>query len=176
MATHLTHKEHRLTAWFATLGAVFLMAFCLVLTPLGFPGNWLMLAILGVGAWLGEVPSWAVVVLAAMAGLAEVAEYLIVKHTSARYGGSRAAFWGAIGGGLIGVLVGMPVPILGPLLAGLIGTFAGAAAVTLWQTRHLPSSGRVAWGAVVGRGLAAAVKTAVGIAILALGATALLVR
>lgn len=152
------------------------MAACLLLVPLGFPGTWLMIGILTVATALDAVAPWLLLVLIGIAGLAELAEYEIVKRTSARWGGSRGAFWGAIAGGTIGVLVGLPVPVVGSLIAGLLGTFAGAAAVTLWKTRELRHAGRVAWGAVLGRALAAAFKTGAGFVILVLGAAALLVR
>ena len=156
------------------LAAIALMTVGLLVIPLGLPGLWVMLAVLGLAAFDGAVAWWVVGALAVCAALAEVAEYFIVRHTSDRYGASRRAFWGAIAGGLVGVIVGVPVPIVGPLIGGLLGTFAGAAIVTWWQTRHLGSAGRAALGAVIGRGIAAAVKTAAGFAILVFGAAALL--
>ncbi|HUP00901.1 MAG TPA: DUF456 domain-containing protein [Gemmatimonadota bacterium] len=154
------------------------MVLSLFLIPLGAPGLWIMIAVLGFGAWKDEVAWWVWGFLVVVAGLAELAEFLIVERTSARYGGSRRAFWGAIAGGLLGVVIGLPVPVplLGPLLAGLLGTFLGAALVTYWETRHLHAARRVAWGALVGRAFAAAAKTAAGVIILVVGSTSLLVR
>lgn len=151
---------------------------CLFMIPLGLPGTWIMLGVLGLAAWAGEVAWWVWGGLIVVAFLAEVAEFLIVKRTSARYGGTRRAFWGAIAGGVVGMLIGLPIPfpLLGPLLAGLIGTFLGAAAVTYWETRHLDAARRVAWGALLGRGFAAAAKTAAGVIVLVVGATSLLLR
>lgn len=157
-------------------GAIVLMIGCLLLVPIGLPGLWLMLTIIFVGVVTGEVAWWVFLLLTVVAGLAEVAEFLVVRWTSARYGGSNRAFWGALAGGLAGMLIGMPVPVVGSLIAGLIGTFLGAALVTWRETRHMRSAGRVAWGALLGRGFAAAVKTAAGVAILVVGAWALLAR
>lgn len=157
-------------------GAIVLMIGCLLLVPIGLPGLWLMLTIIFVGVVTGEVAWWVLLLLTVVAGLAEVAEFLVVRWTSARYGGSNRAFWGALAGGLAGMLIGMPVPVVGSLIAGLIGTFLGAALVTWRETRHMRSAGRVAWGALLGRGFAAAVKTAAGVAILVVGAWALLAR
>ena len=156
------------------LAAIALMVAGLLVIPLGFPGLWLMLGVLALAAYDGAVGWWIVAVLAVGAAMAEVAEFFIVRHTSDRYGASRRAFWGAMAGGLVGVFIGFPIPILGPLIGGLLGTFAGAAIVTWWQTRHLQTAGRAALGAVIGRGFAAAVKTAAGFAILVFGAAALL--
>lgn len=155
-------------------GGILLMLACLLLVPLGIPGLWLMLAVLGVGTVLGEVGPVTLAVLAALAALAELVEFLLVKRLSARYGGSNRAFWGAVAGGLIGAVVGLPLPLVGSLAGAFAGSFAGALAVAAWETRRLREAARVGWGAVLGRVGAAAVKTAVGLAILIVGGTALL--
>jgi hypothetical protein len=158
--------------------AVVVMGAALLLIPLGIPGLWIMIGVLTLAVAGGEVSPWILIMLVVVAVLAELAEWAIVARTSARWGGSRKAFWGAIAGGIVGILVGLPIPlpILGPLLAGLLGTFAGAAAVTLWETRAMRSAGRVGCGAVLGRAFAAAVKTAAGVVILVAGAAALILR
>ena len=159
------------------LGVV-IMVVALLLIPLGLPGLWVMIGVLTLAVAGNEVSPWILLILIVVAVLAELAEWAIVARTSARWGGSRKAFWGAIAGGLVGILLGLPVPlpILGPLLAGLLGTFAGAAAVTLWETRAMRSAGRVGCGAVLGRAFAAAAKTAAGVVILVAGAAALILR
>lgn len=158
------------------VAAFAVMAGALLLIPLGVPGLWIMLAVLAVAALLGEV-SWPLIAaLVLLAGLAELLEFLIVKRFSSRYGGSNRAFWGAILGGFAGIFVGVPVPILGPVIAGVLGSFAGAAIVALLETRRAGHAARVGWGVVLGRAFAAAVKTAAGIAILAAGIAALVVR
>ena len=158
--------------------AVVGMVVALVVIPLGLPGLWIMIGILAAATFADEVSPIVLILLVVIALLAELAEWMIVARTSARWGGSRKAFWGAIAGGLMGILVGLPVPlpILGPLAAGLLGTFAGAAAVTLWETRALRSAGRVGCGAVLGRAFAAAAKTAAGVVILVVGTAALILR
>jgi uncharacterized protein YqgC (DUF456 family) len=158
--------------------AILVMAASLVLIPLGVPGLWIMIGVLTVATVLGEVSPWILLLLLGVAVLAELAEWAIVARTSARWGGSRKAFWGAIVGGIVGILLGLPIPlpVLGPLLAGLLGTFAGAAIVTLWETRVPRAAGRVGLGAVLGRAFAAAAKTAAGVVILIVGAAALFLR
>lgn len=158
--------------------AVLGMIVSLVLIPLGLPGLWIMIGILTAAVAGDEVSPWILGFLVVVAVLAELAEWAIVARTSARWGGSRKAFWGAIAGGILGILIGLPIPlpILGPLVAGLLGTFAGAAIVTLWETRALRSAGRVGCGAVLGRAFAAAAKTAAGVVILVVGGAALILR
>lgn len=155
------------------VAALLVMAGALLLVPLGLPGGWIMLAVVGVGAATGEV-GWATVgLLAAVLALAEAAEYLLVRAFSLRYGGSGGAFWGALVGGLVGVAVGAPVPVVGSLLAGVAGTFLGAAAVSWWRNREARGAARVGWGAVLGRAASAAVKTAAGVVVLVVGGGAL---
>ena len=154
--------------------ALVAMVFCLFLIPLGLPGLWIMLAILAVGALSGALGWGLVILLALVAAFAELLEFIAVKRMSARYGGTRKAFWGALAGGLIGAVVGAPVPIIGSLVAGLVGTFAGAAFVTWLDVKDLGPAARVGVGALLGRSIAAVVKTAAGIIILVAGGAALL--
>jgi uncharacterized protein len=157
----------------AVLG-ILIMAVALFLTPLGVPGLWIMVAVLGVGTWLGAVGVAILVACVVLAAAAEVVEYMIIDRMNVRYGGSRLAFWGAIIGGAAGVLIGMPVPVIGSIVAGFLGSFAGAAAATLYETRKVESAARVGWGTFMGRMWAAAAKVAAGMIIFVLGSAALL--
>ena len=154
--------------------AIAIMAAALLVTPLGLPGNWIMIAVLTAGVYTGDVRPLVLIGCLLLAIAAEAVEYLLVQRHNLRYGGSRLAFWGAIAGGIVGVIIGLPVPVVGSLIAGFLGTFAGAALVTLAETRKLDSASRVGWGVLLGRMWAAAVKTAAGVAILVMGAAAFL--
>lgn len=157
----------------ATLGIVVMVA-ALLLTPLGVPGLWIMAGVLAVGAWAGAV-GWTIVVIAALlAAAAELVEFLIVERMNVRYGGSRLAFWGAIAGGFAGVIIGMPVPVIGAIVAGFIGSFAGAAVATLYETKRIDRAAQVGWGTLIGRMWAAAAKVGAGVIILVIGSAALL--
>lgn len=158
----------------AILG-ILIMIPALFIIPLGLPGLWIMVAVLAAGALAGEVGLAPLATAVALAVAAELAEFLFVKLMSDRYGGSRGAFWGALVGGLVGVIVGAPIPVIGSVVAGILGTFLGAAAVTLWEQRNLPSAARVGWGVVLGRIFAITAKMAVGVVVLVTGAWALLV-
>lgn len=160
-----------LIGWAAAL----LMFLCILVIPIGWPGLWLMVAIVGVGAFLGEIGPGIVIAAIAVAATAELLEFVIVRRMSARYGGSNRAFWGAVAGGTIGVFMGFPVPILGPVIAGVVGSFVGAAGVALYESRDVASASRVGWGVVLARAIAAFVKVAAAFVILALGGTAWIV-
>lgn len=156
----------------AILG-VLVMAVALFLTPLGVPGLWIMVAVLALGVWLGDVGFFILAVAVVLAAVAEIVEYLIVQRLNVQYGGSTLAFWGAIFGGVAGVILGMPVPIVGSIIAGFLGSFVGAAVATLYETRRIGLAGRVGWGVLLGRMWSAAAKVALGVVIFVLGAAAL---
>ncbi|MBL8987341.1 MAG: DUF456 domain-containing protein [Gemmatimonadetes bacterium] len=158
-----------MNGWYWLLGAVQLVGLALV--PLGLPGLWLMLAA-GIGYKLlvaGTGLSWlALGIVAAIAVVAEILEFtLSVKYTK-KYGGSRRAGWGALLGGLIGAVMGVPVPIIGSVIGAFLGSFLGALAAEYSLARDSRVAGRSAWGALVGRVAATAVKTALGAAIAAI--------
>jgi uncharacterized protein len=157
----------------ALLG-VLVMVGALALIPLGVPGTWIMAGVLALGALAGRVGVGVLVAVILLAALAELVEFVAAARVNRRYGGSRAAFWGAVVGGIGGVVIGMPVPLIGPVLAGFVGSFVGAAAVTVYESRDYDSALRVGRGALVGRVVSAAVKTSAGIIILVVGAAALL--
>ena len=158
--------------WVITL----LMLLALFLIPLGLPGLWIMVALVGVGAFMNEVGAGVLFTVVAAAAVAELLEFLIVRRFSSRFGGTSAAFWGAVVGGFLGVVIGMPIPIIGPLVAGLVGSFLGAGAAAYYQSRDLVAAGRVGWGVVLARLVAAVAKVGAAIIILVVGGTAWIIR
>ena len=151
----------------------------LLLVPLGLPGLWLMLGA-GLLYWIllptGGIGLLVFGVAAALVVTAEVLEFTIAGRYARQYGGSRRASWGAILGGIVGALVGVPVPVLGSLIGAFVGSFAGAFVGELTvhrDQRHDPQ--RVATGALVGRAVAAAAKSGIGVlvGIVLLGAAVL---
>ncbi len=156
--------------------AALVMGLCILLIPIGWPGLWIMVAVVGLGAVLGEVAPAVVLLVAVVAGAAEAIEFLIVRRMSLRYGGSNRAFWGAVLGGTVGVIVGMPIPVVGPVVAGVVGSFIGAAGIALYESGDLGSASRVGWGVVLARALAAAVKVGAAFVVLAVGGGAWILR
>ena len=157
-----------LIGWIATL----VMAAAIFLIPLGLPGLWIMVAVVGAGTLFGHVGPAALILAVATAAVAELLEFLIVSRMNLRFGGSSRAFWGAILGGFAGIVIGFPIPIIGPVVAGILGSFVGAAGVSLWESRDVTAAGRVGWGVVLARVIAAVVKVAAAIIILVVGGAA----
>lgn len=150
------------------LGAVLLGA--LLIVPLGLPGLWLMLGA-GLVYWslfpAGGIGLGAIVIASIVVVAAEALEFTISGRYTRKYGGSRRAAWGAIGGGLIGAFLGLPVPVIGSLLGAFVGSFVGAFVAELTVSRNTRNNpGRVATGALLGRAIAAAVKSACGLLVL----------
>lgn len=99
------------------------------------------------------------------AALAEVMDFWLSMRFTERYGGSRRSGLAAIGGGLAGALIGVPVPIVGSVVGAFVGAFAGATLAEYLARKDGKASLTAGWGAVLGRATSAAVKVAVGLAV-----------
>jgi uncharacterized protein YqgC (DUF456 family) len=142
----------------------------LLLIPFGLPGTWLQ--VLGLVGYafatdfrtVGTVPIVLVLVLAV---IGEVVEFVLGGRYARKYGGSKRAAWGAILGGLVGAFVGVPIFLVGSVIGAFVGAFAGAALLELTRSPDHRAALRVGWGAFVGRLVATAAKSAIGVAIAA---------
>jgi uncharacterized protein YqgC (DUF456 family) len=148
----------------------------LLLIPLGLPGLWLM-----VGATLiysyaapARIGLWTVLIIAVLALVAEVIEFMLGGRYARKYGGSRRAGWGAIIGGLVGAFAGVPVPVVGPMIGAFLGSFAGAFLLELTRGTRVHGATRVATGALVGRVVAVAMKVGLGLVLVVIVSAALL--
>jgi uncharacterized protein YqgC (DUF456 family) len=149
-----------------------LVLICLVslfIIPLGLPGIWVMIAA-GVGYSIlvpNSIGIIAIVATTLIAIVAEIFEFTLAGTYAKKYGGSRRASWGAIIGGTVGAIIGVPVPIVGPIIGGFVGAFVGALVFEYSRGSGADVSTRAAWGALVGRAVASAMKVAAGFVIAA---------
>lgn len=149
------------------LAAILILS--LFIIPLGLPGTWVMLAA-GVGYSIlvpNSIGMFALIGTTIVAVVAEIFEFTLAGKYARKYGGSRRAGWGAIIGGTIGAIVGVPVPLIGPIIGAFAGSFLGALVAEFSRGTDVDSATRVAWGALVGRAVAAALKVAAGCVIAA---------
>lgn len=149
----------------------------LVLTPLGLPGLWVIVAGVLTYGWLTDFRTVTVAIIALVVGLAflgELLEYWVGFRYTKVYGGSKRAGWGALLGGIVGAMVGVPVPLLGSVIGAFLGSFAGAVAFEWLNSLHGPTAVRAGWGALVGRAVSAGLKTALGLVIAVVGVFAML--
>ena len=138
----------------------------LLMIPFGMPGTLVIFA--AALCYVLLVPQggigWpTVAIVGLLMIIAEVFEWTLAARFARRYGGSKRAGWGAAIGGMIGAFVGVPVPIVGPIIGAFAGAFVGALAFELGGGTGGGAATKVAWGALLGRVVAAALKMAIGI-------------
>jgi hypothetical protein len=108
------------------------------------------------GAWIGkfEIIGWTTIgILAALAIIAWVVDFL-AGAAGARYlGASSRAFWGATFGAIAGIFFGVVGMLLGPFIGAVLGELSGGSSMV--------QSGRAGFGAWIGMVLATAVKLAI---------------
>ncbi|MEM0983043.1 MAG: DUF456 domain-containing protein [Planctomycetota bacterium] len=155
---------------FAGVVVVLFALLGVLLTALTLPGIWIALFVaLLVELWRPELQSWWVLgSVAAIALLAEVAEFLSSAAGSRKAEGSKKGMIGSIVGTIVGMVViqiALPVPIIGAIIGGVVGAGLGAiAGEKLWAKRPWIESWRSGKGAAVGRALSMVVKTAFAVA------------
>jgi uncharacterized protein YqgC (DUF456 family) len=139
----------------------------LILSLISLPGLWLMTAVAAIYAVLTHerfIGIDTLLVLLALALLAELLELLLSGAAARQAGGGRKASIGAIVGGIIGGIGFsiIPIPIVATILGIGVGTFVGAFAMEWYDGSHPSHSLRVGWGAVKGRAYGFVGKLSVG--------------
>lgn len=112
------------------IGLILLAVVGILLSLLQLPGVWLVLAATAAYDWYygWERIGWKwLVVLALVAGIAELIDGFASVVATKKAGASRRAVVGALIGGFAGMIVfSLPAPILGTIAGGILGCFAGA--------------------------------------------------
>jgi uncharacterized protein YqgC (DUF456 family) len=176
-----------MNAWLYYTLAVGLVAagfVCWLTNLFSLPGNWVLLGLTALFAWL--VPhdnsrgvSWNTVwILLALAIAGEIAEFVAGAAGAAKRGASRRSIWlslvGAVAGSIGGAIVGLPIALIGSpiaaLLGGAAGAFVGAYLGETWAQRPHGPSVEVAKGAFLGRLWGTVGKFAVGAVMLGVAA------
>jgi uncharacterized protein YqgC (DUF456 family) len=147
--------------WWLLAGLLVIAGLVGTVAP-ALPGPPLVFLGLLIGAWIDgfEVVGWASVsVLAILALVAWIVDF-VASAAGARYlGASSRAFWGAAIGALVGLFFGLAGMLIGPFLGAVIGELSGG--------RGLMQSGRAGVGAWLGMVVATAIK--LGIVFLMVG-------
>ena len=145
------------------------------LSCLTLSGTWLVVAATGLAAWLGGTafPGWVTIVVFILLALAvEAFEWLAGLWGVQRRGGSAAAGWAAMGGGLLGMVAGSALTFLGGLVGMILGSFLAAYAVERRRLQSHDPALHIAMGTVIARILVLLIKvgaTLTMIGILAFG-------
>jgi uncharacterized protein YqgC (DUF456 family) len=151
----------------AALALIAAIALGLLMIPFGMPGTLVIFG--GVLCYYLLVPGGAIglmtlITIGALMVFAEALDWVLAGRFARKYGGSKRAGWGAIIGGMVGAFLGVPVPIVGSIVGAFVGAFIGAFVFEWTGGAETRAAGRVAWGAFIGRVVAAFVKVGVGLA------------
>jgi uncharacterized protein YqgC (DUF456 family) len=120
------------------------------------PGAPIVLAGLVLAAWVEDFAhvGWVTLsVLAVMAVLCYVVDFVASALGAQRYGASQRAIWGALIGAVAGLFFGLVGVLLGPFIGAVIGELSG--------NKTIHEAGRAGFGATVGLVIGAAAKLAI---------------
>jgi uncharacterized protein YqgC (DUF456 family) len=159
--------------WAQYIGASFFAASglaCVVVTPLGLPGTWIMIGVAGMadavvlGMWPAqEIPFgvWAMVIAVLAGTTGEVLEFVAGALGAKAGGASRKGAVGSMIGSVIGLIIGtifIPIPLVGSAIGAIAGAVVGAIAGEKIHGRDMKDSLKPAAGAAIGRILGALSK------------------
>lgn len=149
---------------------IIINALCLVLTAFVIPGNWLMLIVTAVVAWLLREQNFiSVFTLIAMTLLAVLGELLELLGGMGAAKKAGAGSWGSVGaitGAIVGAISGtfaIPIPIIGTLVGSAVGAAAGSAILS--GTKGQNKRTKVAMHAGIGQFIGSSMKLMVGVVI-----------
>lgn len=162
------------------VGAVLLVLGSLLawfLTVLQLPGNWLIVLLSVLAAWLMpdeqrfDIRWLTVGIVFGLAVIGEVLELATGVAFAKKQGASRRAVWLALFGGFVGALFGASggsiVPVLGTLIGVLLGgaggAFLGAYLGESWKGRSEEQAVAVGAAVAIGRTLGVLGKMIVGV-------------
>lgn len=155
------------------------LAICAMLNLVMLPGNWLVVGLVALYAWLGpaapEAGTLFFVALVGMAVVGEVIEFLSQIWGAKKYGSSSKATFAGMVGAIAGAMFFAPFLFgIGAIFGALAGAWAGSyAAERLLSRRSQAEAVAAANGALVGRFLGMVVKLGLGIAMVVLTASAI---
>ena len=159
--------------WTQYLGATLFTLFglvCVVITPIGLPGTWIMIGVAGatdvVAIWIWptqQVPFgvWALVIAILAGTLGEVLEFVAGALGAKAGGASRKGAIGSMIGSVVGLVIGtifIPIPLVGSAIGAVAGAIVGAIVGEKIHGRDMKDSLKPAAGAAVGRILGALSK------------------
>lgn len=145
---------------------VAVLVLSLIMIPFGMPGTLVMFAAALCYKLLvpqGGIGWPSVVIVGILMLVAEGLDWVLAARFAKKYGGSRRAAWGAGIGGMIGAFVGIPIPVVGSIVGAFAGAFVGALVFEMSAGSGGGTATRVAWGALIGRVAAAAIKMGIGL-------------
>jgi uncharacterized protein len=173
---------------FLAILLIVVLLICWMMSLLGMPGNWLIVAFTALYSYFvsttsSEAIGWRVVgLLIVLAAIGEIVELLVGVAGTAKAGGSIRsnvlALFGSITGSILGVFIGLPIPLVGPIFAALLfaalGAMVGAFIGETWAGKTSVDSWQVGKAAFIARLLGTLGKMLIGAVMVAVVLAALL--
>ncbi len=128
-----------------------------VLSCLSLSGTWavfLATLLVALNRWPDFPGIGTLIVFLLICIITEIIEAFAGAWGVQKRGGSKAAGWAALGGGLIGMLIGtvvIPLPVVGSLTGMMAGSFGSAFLVEHAKMKKADHAAHVATGAVLAR-------------------------
>ena len=139
----------------------------LLFIAIGLPGSWLIFTTAFLFAALTgfeDITRNILFLLAGLALLGEVVEFLLGIFVAKKYGASKYGLWGAFLGGILGGMYGTVLfPFVGSLLGAMAGAFFGAFFLEAFKEMRTEQRLRAGFGALVGRVIATTMKLGIGL-------------
>ncbi len=160
-------------AYFLASGFMALLGFLLFLNIFGLPANWIILALVGLWAYIypdaAAMDIWFFVILTGLAVLGEVLEFVLQVAKAKKYGSSSSGTFAGVVGAIVGAIVLAPLFFgIGALIGALIGAWLGCFIMEKAKGRPTKEAYDAALGAMVGRFLGTVCKCGIGGAMLAI--------
>ncbi|MCE9620547.1 MAG: DUF456 family protein [Planctomycetes bacterium] len=143
---------------------------CVVVTPLGIPGTWILIGVAGSADlasawWMPDrpipFPLQALVIASIVGAAGEILEFVAGALGAKAGGASSKGAMGSLIGSLVGLVIGtivIPIPLAGSAIGAIAGAVVGAIVGERMHGREIKDSLKPATGAAVGRILGALSK------------------
>ncbi|MEM9825578.1 MAG: DUF456 domain-containing protein [Planctomycetota bacterium] len=128
--------------WVAGPSLLLIALVCWWLNLITVPGNWLMVLVAALYAWLLPIDGraaigWPTLIsLFLLATVGEIVEFFAGAAGAQRAGASRRSIVysivGSIGGAILGAIIGVPIPVVGSFIAAILFGGLGATAGALY--------------------------------------------
>ena len=145
----------------------------MLIQVLSLPGNWLAIILVIIWKFIGPASSVAelswgfILLLAALAAIGEIMEWLLQMKVGKQFGSSLKGNIGGIIGAIVGAILFLPLFFgFGALLGALVGAYLGCLAAELLQGREGKVARKAAWGAFLGKFLGLGLKLGLGATII----------
>ena len=130
-----------------------LLIISIFVIPFNLPGNVIIVGLKFLHSWLFVgIIDWKIIgILAVIAGLSELIEFIVTVKSTEHFGGSKNSMIASVIGSIIGAIVGSGFFFLvGTLLGAMMGAFVGSFIVDYHENKDTNRAMRTGMGAFTG--------------------------